>query len=251
MSKPADVAPTRGTNAASYEWILEVGVIPPGGGAVDYELIPDITSLAPNSSPTTTDAATYANKGQQDQSTIGEGFNLAVDVKVVTDEIGEVIPGLAILIEAANALLDQDLVANRVISIRYYHYKIAALAYEFTAEVAWSRRNSGNAENEFMSFTLTSKGDRKVIENPATTPAAAAVLTEATPTGATEGEIVKIIGTGMKGATAVKFGATAATMFAYVNGAIYATLPAGAAGSAAITVTTSAGDSNALEYTRA
>ncbi len=167
MAKPADIAPTRGTNRSSYEWILEVAAVPEGSTTPTWLLIPDITALQPNSTPTQTEGGTYANKGQQSQDTIGEGFSLSVNAKVITDEDGEVVPGLELLIDAANALLDQARAGERVIKVRYYHYEIASLAYEMTAEVNWTRANTGNSDNEFMSFTLTSKGDRKVITNPA------------------------------------------------------------------------------------
>jgi len=76
-------------------------------------------------------------------------------------------------------------------------------------------------------------------------------ITSATPSGAAVTEIVKISGTSFTGATVVKFGATNATAFVIDDSAtIYATVPAGTAGSAAITVTTPAGVSAAFAYTR-
>lgn len=167
MAKPADIAPTRGTNRSSYEWILDVAAVPEGATTPSWLTIPDITALQPNSTPTQTEGGTYGHKGQQSQDTIGEGFNLSVNVKVITDEDGEVIPGLELLIDAANALLDDARADDRVVLVRYYHYKIASLAYQMTADVNWTRANTGNTDNEFMSFTLTSKGDRKAITNPA------------------------------------------------------------------------------------
>ena len=251
MANANDVAPTRGTNRSSYEWIMEVGLPPANpGDPIDWQLVPDITALQPNATPTTAEGGTYANKGQQSQDTVGEGFNLGVNVKVVTDDAGEVIPGLNLLIEAANAMLDQDRAGERVVAIRYYHYKIANLAYEFTAEVNWTRANTGNTDNEFMSFTLTSKGDRKPITNPALAPVAAPEVTAATPSGVPEGGIVRVTGTGFKGASGVTVGGDAA-VFVLVGGtALYVTMPAGDAGSAPIVVTTPAGASAAFSYTR-
>lgn len=81
------------------------------------------------------------------------------------------------------------------------------------------------------------------------TPAPAVV--GAAPSGAAATELVKIIGTSFDGATAVKFGATNATDFAVEDSTtIYASMPAGTAGSAAVTVTTAAGTSPAFAYTR-
>lgn len=81
--------------------------------------------------------------------------------------------------------------------------------------------------------------------------AVAPVVTGAAPSGAAESAMVKITGTSFTGATAVKFGATNATAFLVDDPTtIYATMPAGSAGSAAITVTTAAGTSDGFAYTR-
>ena len=64
-------------------------------------------------------------------------------------------------------------------------------------------------------------------------------------------ETIGIAGTGLLGATVVKFGAVNAGEFVVVNGStIIASLPAGAAGSAPVVVTTPGGTSDALPYTR-
>lgn len=81
--------------------------------------------------------------------------------------------------------------------------------------------------------------------------AVAPVVSGASPSGAAEAALVKITGTSFTGATAVKFGATNATAFVVDDPTtIYATMPAGSAGSAAITVTTAAGTSSGFAYTR-
>ncbi len=78
-----------------------------------------------------------------------------------------------------------------------------------------------------------------------------ATLASALPSGAAAGEVVVITGVGFTGATAVKFGATNATLFTVdSNSQITAVVPPGAAGSAAIKVTTPVGESAGLAYTR-
>ncbi len=251
MTNPVDIAPTRGANASSYEWIMDVGVLPANpGDPVDYLNIPDITALQPNSTPTQADDGTYANKGKQSQRTVGEGFNLAVNVKVVTDGNGDVIPGLNLLIEAANALLDEDRADESVLAIRYYHYKIANLAYEFTAEVGWTRANTDNTSNEFMSFTLTSKGDRKSIVNPALAAPTAPTIADALPAAVAEGGIVRVTGAAFKNVTGVTIDDDPAPFVLVGTTALYVTMPAGDAGAAPIVVTTAAGASSPFSYTR-
>lgn len=249
--KPAGIAPTRGTNASSYEWILDVGIRPVNpADPIDYMTIPDITALQPNASPTTSDGTTYANKGQTDQITIGEGFNLAVNVKVVTDALGQVIPGLALLIEAANAMLDQDRAGDRVISVRYYHYKIPNLAYEFTAEVNWTRANTGNTDNEFLSFTLTSKGDRKSIANPALGPVPVPTIAAIEPDGVGEGGIIRVSGEALGDVISVTVDGVSAPFVKAGGTALYVTLAAGDAGPVPVVVKTPAGETAPKQYTR-
>lgn len=77
------------------------------------------------------------------------------------------------------------------------------------------------------------------------------VVSTATPSAQPAGTTVNITGTGFTGATLVKFGAVNAAAFTVVNDTtINAVMPAGAAGSAPVQVTTPVGVSNALAYTR-
>jgi hypothetical protein len=79
----------------------------------------------------------------------------------------------------------------------------------------------------------------------------APVVTAATPSAVAATGTVTIKGTDFVGATDVKFGATSATSFVVVSSTkITAVMPAGSAGSAAVTVITPDGTSNALAYTR-
>lgn len=167
MTDPTTIAPTQGTNANSYEWILDLAPVPAGAGTPVWLNYPDVTAVQPNGTPKTSDGSTYANKGQEDVSTVGETFNLSLDGKIVKNDDGETMPVVSLLIDAADAHLEGGDPTKKVILARYYHYSIPELAYEFSAEVNWSRKNTGNADIEFFSFTLTSKGDRKKITNPA------------------------------------------------------------------------------------
>jgi len=74
------------------------------------------------------------------------------------------------------------------------------------------------------------------------------------PSGATAGSMVKIVGTkftSVSGVAGVKFNAINAAAYSVDDdGTIYATLPAGSAGSAPVIVTNTAGASSAFAYTR-
>ena len=80
-------------------------------------------------------------------------------------------------------------------------------------------------------------------------------IVSVTPSGAAAGSMVKIVGTqfvGVVAVTGVKFGGVSAASFIVDDAfTIYATLPAGSAGSAPVIVTNAAGASVAAAYTRA
>lgn len=82
--------------------------------------------------------------------------------------------------------------------------------------------------------------------------AAAPIITSVLETGQAAGQIVRIIGSGFTGVTAVTFGGTPAADFEFISDdLVVATLPAGAAGSAPVIVTTPIGASAPKAYTRA
>jgi hypothetical protein len=126
---------------------------------------------------------------------------------------------------------------------------------------AWSGRaivsveNRDTAVENIAGWTVTFKGDGPAtkITNPFAE-SSAPVLTSALPSGAAEGDQVTIKGQGFTGtvpSTGVKFGAVAASSWVVVSDSvIVAVMPAGSAGSAAVTVTNATGVSNSLAYTR-
>ncbi len=82
--------------------------------------------------------------------------------------------------------------------------------------------------------------------------AAAPSLTSVVPNSgaAAGGNTVTLTGTGFTGASAVRFGATPATSFTVISGTqISAVVPAGTAGQVTVTVTTAGGTSNSVLYT--
>lgn len=160
--------PTQGQNGQSYEYHCDVAALPVSPETDPTWLrAPDITGFNPNSSPKTADGSTYANRGQDDQSTVGETFTVAFDAKAVKNAEGKVQAFISLLIAAAQSHIKGGDPTKKVIKVRVYHEWIEELSWEFTAEVSFTRKNSGNAEIEFFAFTLTSKGDREVVRNPA------------------------------------------------------------------------------------
>ncbi|WP_449281254.1 phage tail tube protein [Leucobacter sp.] len=160
-------APTQGLNGQSYEYHCDVAAMPIAPAEPTWLTAPDITGLQPNPSPKTADGTTYANRGQDDVSTIGETFTVVFDAKAVKNSSGEVQPFISLLLAAAQSHLKGGDPTKKVVKVRVYHEWIEELSWEFTAEVSFQRKNTGNADIEFFTFTLTSKGDREVVPNPA------------------------------------------------------------------------------------
>lgn len=95
-------------------------------------------------------------------------------------------------------------------------------------------------------------GSVKKFYSSLATAAAAPTIESVTPSAAAEAELVVIRGTSFTGTTAVKFGGTDAADYSVVDPTtIVAALPAGSAGSAAVTVTNATGTSSSFAYTRA
>lgn len=123
-------------------------------------------------------------------------------------------------------------------------------AYSGYCLVTWSPDGGGMDALDSVSFALVGQGECAEIAHPEGV-TAAPVIASVLPSGAAAGATVAIEGshfTGVTGAAGVKFGATNATSYNVLSdGTILAVLPAGAAGSAPVTVGTSA----PKPYTRA
>ena len=134
--------------------------------------------------------------------------------------------------------------------VRYYDRFGREDAKQGRALVEWNRSKTGVGDIEEISVNFSGDGILTDIANPGNS--ALPVVLSAKPTGAAAGAQVTIGGQGFTGATSVKFAAVAATVTTVVSDTtIVAVMPAGSAGSAPVTVTTPAGVSNALPYTRA
>lgn len=138
------------------------------------------------------------------------------------------------------------------VNVRWYDRNGAPEAYQGVALIGWQQSKTGVADLEEATITFTGDGELTEIDNPGTAPTAPIVTSASShPAAQVAGGMVTIFGSAMAGATNVKFGATAATSFSVISdGVIVAVVPAGSAGSAAITVINGVGTSNALPYTR-
>lgn len=137
--------------------------------------------------------------------------------------------------------------------VRWYIRDTGKEAVQGRAIVSYNRSKSNFADLDEVAVEFKGDGALAPIADVAVTQPAPQ-LTSATPSGAAQGSLVTIQGayfTTVTGATGVKFGATNATNYSIISDSvIVATVPAGSAGAANITVTNTTGTSAALPYTR-
>lgn len=156
----ADIKPTPGSHAGTFEWIFDVASIPASGdltaiAETAWKNVPDINSLNPTAAPKTKDATTYAHKGNTSNVKTGEDVTVSVSVKGVKDSTGEFQPELLLLVAAADSIG----IANNV-AYRYRHATSEAFSFMGTASVAYTRANTGVDDPEWFDFTLGGQGDR-------------------------------------------------------------------------------------------
>ncbi len=239
----------------SFEYGLDVNL--GTSGSPSWQPVRRISGWTPSFPATTQDVSSYDDRGAPSEEVTARGFSATFTVQGNRSlTTGAYLPEVEALIAASKGTGNAA-----VVEVRWYHKPDVgapnpddAGSALVTVEVA--RQNTGNAEIESFSVTLTGRGRPQAISNPfagwdAAAPVVTAVTSVAGP-AAGEGDMVTITGSGFLGATSVMFGASAATEFTVINGAtIVATLPTGSAGSVNVTVVTPEDTSNALAYTRA
>lgn len=239
----------------SYELDADINLGGPKTLPANWQQIRFTSAIAPSHTATLQDIATYDDEGATNQAKIGEAASLAFTVQARRNPDGTFLPEVQALIDAAKPGTRGN---QASVEVRYYDSKGADYAFQGVFAVQIDRGATGNAEVGSWAITLTGQGPVKVIPNPAisgTTPAAKPAITNATPSGAAAGALLTIKGsgfTGVTGATGVKIGSVNATSYAVVaDNTIVATVPAGTAGPANITVThPTAGASEPFGYTR-
>lgn len=235
----------------SFEYGLDINL--GTSGAPSWQPIRRISAWAPTYPATTQDVASYDDRGAENTDVTGRSFATAFTVQGNRSTVtGAYLPEVEALLAAAKGIG-----SAAVVDIRWYHKPDVGTpnptdAGRASCTVEVTRQNTGNAEAESFSVSLTGKGRFTPITNPfAGWDVSKPVLSAITPSGAAANDLVTITGSGLLGATSVMFGTVSATDFVVANGAtIIAQLPAGTAGSVNVTVTTPGGTSTALAYTR-
>ncbi|OZD48648.1 hypothetical protein CH252_19160 [Rhodococcus sp. 06-1477-1B] len=244
--------PAGTTLGKSFEYGLDVNLAT--YASPQFQSCRRISAWAPTYPPVSVDAGTYDDAGVPNNDIAGRGFSGAFTIQANRNlSTGLYLPEVEAIMAAGKAIGDAA-----VLDVRFYHKPAIGTpnptdAGRALVTVEISRANTGNADVENISVSLTSKGAYLPIANPYVQPGASAVpsLTSATPAGASAGQQVAVSGVRLLGVTAMKVGAVTVTTFTVLNdGTIVFVMPAGSAGAAAITVTNAAGTSVALPYTR-
>ena len=234
-----------GNITLNKEWRFEVRSTV-GSGA--WTRVQAMRNFVPGVEDNVVDASTYDGEEWGSDAIVGRRFRLSGSL-LRRNNATNYDPGQDIL-RAASDSLD-------VIEARWYQPNLATgLAYQGQILVQWNP-DGGEAQGlQLVSFTCLGQGERVAITMP--TPTTAPLITSILEGGATPslavagGDLVEIYGTSFLGATAVTFGAAAATSFNVAsNTLIVAVSPANAAGSISVDVTTPAGSSNGFDVTYA
>lgn len=254
MAVPQTLPAVTGQSQISNRWMVEVDT-------ASSETAPAWTpvfgrkSYGAQINPTTVDNSDSDTGAWTSQFAVGFGWTatLVVEHKLYNGDEDE---GQAFLRTAA-APTGPNAQAKRV-HIRWYDIFGGEEVFEGWATVQWAGSTAErDSDKATVTFTgqgaLYGQGDT-VQGSPLANPIASNVaptVTSASPSGAAQGTHVTILGSNFNGATQVKFGATNATAYTIAsNGKIVASMPAGSAGTANITVVNATGTSNSLSYTR-
>lgn len=248
----------------SYEYGLRVNLAE-RGEAPDFIDIRRLFGYAPTFTPTTSDAQTYDDLGSQNTSVDAWSHAHAFSTFVNRSrETGEYLPEIeALRKRTLPTAIDED----AEIEIQFFHKPAKGApnlddAGQGFVTVSYTRGQTGpNGQNETWNWTLTGVGAYTPIENPFEGWAEDAPLVSLVdPITGPAAELVTLRGTGfvdaqgdalVTGADGVKFGGANAADYTVVNGTtIVASVPAGAAGAAAVVVKTVHGVSAARPFTR-
>ncbi|MFD6699686.1 MULTISPECIES: phage tail tube protein [unclassified Microbacterium] len=243
--------PVGTTLGKSFEYGLDINL--GTYAAPNWQSVRRMSGWQPSTPGTSTDVGTYDDLGSPNEDVTGRGFGASFTVQGNRSlTTGLYLPELEALLAAAKSKMD-----GAIVDVRWYHKPELGTPNPYDAgralaTVEVTRSNTDNQGIEVKSITLTGKGEFEPIANPFTGWAAAApIISVVSPEGAVEGDLVTITGSGLLGASLVKFGTATATEYEVLSGAsILAVLPAGAAGEVAVKVTTPGGVSADYLFTR-
>ncbi|UOQ58555.1 IPT/TIG domain-containing protein [Leucobacter allii] len=235
----------------SFEHGLDINLGLPG--SPEWQSVRRMSAWAPTYPETTEAVTSYDDLGASNEDVTGRSFATAFTVQANRSlTTGLYLPEVEVLLAASRAKGEAA-----VVDVRWYHKPEFGTpnptdAGRANCRVSVSRQNTGDAQNEILAVTLTGKGEFEKIPNPFTGwGATVPVLAGLTPAGAGTGDLVVLNGAGLLGATSITVdGDPAEDMVVISASSVAFILPVGDAGDVPIIVTTAAGSSAPLTYTR-
>ena len=214
---------------------------------VTWVQIAGINDFNPQVANTEADASAYDSDGWGSTEITLKTWSASVKAFVRTSA-GVIDPGIK-LCRDTQLLFGE----SARLYVRTYDRNTGKEARKGRAIVSYNRSKTGVTDLDEVQIDFKGDGALADIADVAVTVPAPVVLS-ATPSAAAQGAQVTITGAnfvGVVAVTGVKFGAVNASSWTVVSAnTIVAIVPAGSAGSAAITVTNATGASNVFPYTR-
>jgi hypothetical protein len=259
MSPTAPALPAGAALGFSYEYGIDIDTAwnPASPVAAVWQTLRRISAVAPGLTPVTASAQTYDDFGAPNDQKTSEAWTLAFSIQVNRLASGAYAPE----VEQLKTYTEPSAIGTLASAhVRWYDKPASGTAnsgdaYEGYGTVSIERGNTDTSGVGTWNVTITGQGARTKIVNPfAGWAAVVPLLSTALPTAVAVGGLVTITGSGFSsvvGAAGVKFNAINATSYVVVdNTKIVAVMPAGTAGSAPVIVTSPAGASSPLAYTR-
>lgn len=238
---PATTKTPLGAATTARKWYLDVNT--GTTTAPVWTGVFGITKFQPALKPTWVDTSDFDSGGDKSQTATARSWSLVFGVarKSQASDPTQYDPGQ----EALRAIAENVGTANSV-EVRWYEMEPGGPrveAYQGTCGVEWSPDGGAEDAADNVTVTLNGQGKRTAITHPDTV-ASVPVIYSMTPTTGTTagGTLVTLKGDWFTGASAVHFGATAATSYTVVDDhTIVATAPAETAGGVTVTVTNATG----------
>lgn len=172
VTLPDPILPAGSDVGFSYEYGIDVLIVPAGGGAGVYQPVRFISNVDPQVTPVTQSAQTYEDKGAPNDSKTSESWTLAfyVQARYVN---GELLPEVKALKKAT----EPDATGQAAtVPVRWYDKPAnrkpdATEAFAGIGTVTMVRAQTGaDGQVAGWNVTITGQGRRVKIANPATDP---------------------------------------------------------------------------------
>jgi len=240
-------APSAGSVALAHERLLRMKQ---NGAFVN--ITGDINNLALNPTPVTVAREVYGTKGANSTNTLNHNFAPSFNVEVVRDPITKrIVAAQDWVLDLYRAAFSKGETNKREFQIFTDALDERMPVFQGKFSVAVAEANTGFADKNVLTFTLSNDGE--VVEIPSPLAGSGAPVIESIgPAGQAAGDLVAIRGYYLGDVTTVTFGSTEAAEVRPVDEyTVVAQIPTGTTGSVQVIVTSPEGDSAPATYAAA